>query len=119
MKYRYTARDDKLRSQKGTVDAANTKAAAAILKERKLIPVSITPIQPWMDLGRILARFSKISSLEVTNFTRQLSTMITAGLPITDGLNLLKLQASGNFSQVVESILEDVRGGVSLSNALA
>lgn len=119
MRFHYTARDDKRNIHRGIVDADQSKTAAAILKERKLLPIDIVAVQPWMDIGNSLAKFRKISPVEVTNFTRQLSTMITAGLPLTDGLNILKLQSSSSFSPVVKSIIDDIQGGVSLSDALA
>lgn len=119
MRYSYTARDAKGAIVKGVIDADRPKAAAAVLNGRKLLPISVTPLQPWMDIGNSLTRMRRVSAVEVTNFTRQLSTMITAGLPLTDGLNLLKLQSSPMFSPIVGSILDDVQGGVSLSDALA
>lgn len=119
MRFRYTARDNKGTLQKGTIDADKSRTAAAVLKERQLLAVSIEPVQRWLDLGAGLAKFRRVSTTEVANFTRQLSTMITAGLPLTDGLNLLKLQSSVTFSPVVGSILDNVQGGESLSDALA
>lgn len=119
MKYRFTARDEKRAVHSGVIDAEGTKSVAAVLKERKLTPINIVPIQAWMDIGVSFSKLRKVGSVEVSNFTRQLATMITAGLPITDGLNLLKLQSSPMFSPIVGAILDDVQGGVSLSEALS
>ncbi len=118
MKFRYTARDEKRLVRSGVIEADTAKIVVATLQERKLTPVAISPVQSWQDLGSSFYRWRKVSDVEVTNFTRQLATMITAGLPITDGLNLLRLQSSSAFSPVVAAILANVQGGVSLSDSL-
>jgi len=52
------------------------------------------------------------------NFTRQLSTMITAGLPLTDALSILETQASPVMRKIVAEILTSVQGGGSLADAM-
>jgi len=54
----------------------------------------------------------------MANFTRQLATMLTAGLPLTDALNLLKVQSSAGLAAVTSQILNDVQSGVALSTAM-
>ncbi len=119
MKYRYSARDDKRILHSGVIEAETSKLVVSVLQERKLIPIKIIPLQGLQDLGSSLNYFRKVSSIEVANFTRQLATMMTAGLPITDGLNLLELQSSPAFSPIVGAILDDVQAGVSLSESLS
>ncbi|KKT87521.1 MAG: hypothetical protein UW89_C0025G0004 [Parcubacteria group bacterium GW2011_GWB1_45_10] len=54
----------------------------------------------------------------ISTFTRQLSTMVNAGLPITDSLAILRQQSKSSFQPVITQILADVEGGESLSGAL-
>lgn len=118
MKYTYKGVNDTGQHINGELEAADPRVAAAVLREQKLTPISVSPKNEMLDIVAITGKFGGISSSEVTNFTRQLSTMITAGLPLTDALNLLKLQSGPKFSVVVNGILSDVQGGVSLSEAL-
>jgi type IV pilus assembly protein PilC len=56
---------------------------------------------------------------EVVLFTRQLSTMIGAGIPLLESLEILREQAeSKQFSMLLETVIADVRGGQDLSTAL-
>jgi type IV pilus assembly protein PilC len=119
MKYKYRGVNDIGKITNGEVEAADARVAAAMVKELKLTPIKIEPKNSMLDFKDIMGKLGGVSNLEVTNFTRQLSTMITAGLPITDALNLLKLQSSAKFSVVVSAIMQDVQGGVSLSESLA
>lgn len=112
MKFKYEARDGKGVLSKGTMEKINEGGVAAELREKKLIPIKISAYKAPLQFGGV-------SNADVTNFTRQLSTMITAGLPINDALNLLRMQASPTFIPVVSSIMADVSSGVGLSDAMA
>jgi type IV pilus assembly protein PilC len=64
--------------------------------------------------------FSRVGINDVVNFTRQLATMIGAGLVITDALTILKSQAENpNMAVVIDSLQKEIEGGTSLSAALA
>jgi len=90
-------------------------APAGMAREKKLTVISVSK-EPkglnWPEWGRV-------NPSEVTNFTRQLATMINAGLPITDALNLLQLQSGPRMSGAVGQIMADVQSGVSLSEAMS
>lgn len=118
MKFKYTARDSNGKPVKGTVEANSPEAAARQIADQKMVPVGIQKIGEGFSLSALGAMTGRVSSNELTNFTRQLSTMITAGLPLTDALNLLKTQSGAALSKVVGSIMEDVQGGISLSTAM-
>ena len=56
---------------------------------------------------------------EIVIFTRQLSTMIGAGIPLLECLEILQEQAeSRQFSMLLDQVIEDVRGGQDLSSAI-
>lgn len=63
--------------------------------------------------------FSKIGLTQLVGFTRQLATMINAGLPLVEALTLIKEQTQGRLADLVSGILDEIEGGGSLSRALA
>lgn len=119
MKFAYTAKSADGKIARGYVEASDARGAAGAMREQKLVPMRITVVKDFGLTGDILARFSRVSSNDVTNFTRQLATMITAGLPLTDALQLLKTQSSPAFAVVAGGLLLDVQAGVPLSGGMA
>jgi len=101
----------------GEVESSDLKNAARLLKQKKLFVISLVP-----QKGNLFSIFSsiknKISSKDVTAYTRQLATMINAGLPITEALLILRNQSKGGMQKVASQILADVEGGESLSGAV-
>jgi len=60
----------------------------------------------------------RVSSNDVVNFTRQLATMITAGLPLTDALSILEIQSRPALVKVVGEVSREIEGGGNLADAL-
>lgn len=117
-KFEYTARNPEGETKKGLVEAADEKQAARILQERGLLITSLRS-KPKNFLNELKETFfGRIKSGDKVNFTRQLSTMITAGLPITEALRILEVQASTAMGRVVGEILREVEGGKSLAESL-
>jgi len=115
--FSYRAKNLAGQSVKGQVEARDAAAAASLLRRQKLIIVSIQPVRK-SPLVSILAVLRRVRLDDVVLFTRQLSTMAAAGLPITDALRILELQARPAMSAVVSQVLTDVEGGGSLSQSL-
>ena len=92
--------------------------AAEALKRDQLFPINFSEIKPFVDFSAIFEIWGKVKYNDLANFTRQLSTMITAGLPLTDALNLLKAQSPPGLSGVVGALLTDIQGGLSLSSSM-
>jgi len=62
----------------------------------------------------------RIGSLEFLAFNQQFATLLKAGIPVLQSLELLqRTQSSAYFREVLARVLEDVRSGVSLSDAFA
>ena len=99
--------------------AMSTDVVASI-RESGMIPLEVGPIEESVIVSSIRKLFGKISQKQVATFTRQLSTMITAGLPLTDALQLLKSQTGERtmMTELVEEALNSVRGGRTLGTAL-
>ena len=116
-RFNYKAKDKDGRLVIGEVEAGNANDAARLVKGKGLYVISITPkIDSPLAL---LSRFrERITPREVATFTRQLSTMINAGLPITEGLLVLRSQSKGAMQKVVAQILADVESGESFSTSL-
>lgn len=117
-KYIYKAIDNAGLRKTGQIEAADPKRASQILREHGFSIISISPKQEF-KLPINLNRFQGISETDLVNFTRQLSTMVTAGLPLTDALNILQSQSKGPLGKVLEEVIRDIEGGSSLASAFA
>lgn len=117
-KFTFKAKDKNGVSVSGEVEAVNAESAAKLVRQKGLVVINISPAREGISSIIKKIRY-RVTSKDVTNFTRQLSTMITAGLPITQSLSILRLQSSTSLQPVVTQILADVEGGISLSAALS
>lgn len=102
----------------GEVEASSQQVAAKLVRQRGLTVISITPARESI-LGVFQKLRDRITVADVSTFTRQLATMVNAGLPITEALLILRQQTKGAMQKVVAQILTDVEGGESLSIAMA
>lgn len=119
MRFSYSAKNKQGVTVNGAIDGTDTKSVVKALQERQLVPMHLSKTDSGFNINGLISKFSSASTVEIANFTRQLSTMITAGLPITDALNLLKIQASPALAESMNAILVDVQSGVSLSEAMS
>lgn len=101
----------------GEVEASSDKHAAKLVRGKGLIVISIK-IKREISLNVLKALKERITTADIATFTRQLATMVNAGLPITEALLILRAQAKGSMQKMVAQILADVEGGESLSAAL-
>lgn len=113
----YTAKNLTGNTVQGNVDARSKEVAVLLLKNQGLYVVGIeekraSPIEFIMN-------FRGIPQSDLVTFTRQFSTMISAGLPIARALEVLANQSNNkNLRKVVYDILRSIEGGASLSIAL-
>ena len=70
------------------------------------------------SLGNFALR-RRTKSKHITQFTRQFSTLLEAGLPVVRSLGILQRNFSGEFSAALSSVKEDVESGSNLSESLA
>ncbi len=117
-RFNYKAKDSAGKVVTGEVEAADMSSAAKLIKGKGFFVISLTPkIDNPLSLLRRMRE--KITGADVATFTRQLSTMINAGLPITEGLLILRSQSKKSMQRVVAQLLADVEAGDSFSNALS
>ena len=118
LRYRYKSKDGAGVSVSGEVEALNVQQAAKLIRQKGLYPTSIAPLRdsPFAFITKIRSR---ISHSDITVFTRQLATMINAGLPLTEALLILRTQAKPALQKIVAQILADVEAGQSLSSSMS
>ncbi|MCZ6574522.1 MAG: type II secretion system F family protein [Planctomycetota bacterium] len=124
--FKYSARDGQGRSVSGSLSAKSQADAVAELRKRNLIVLDVR--EGFMSArgvkgGGFLASLTKaragVRTDELVLFTRQLSTMISAGVPLLESLEVLMEQAeSAGFRVVLDTVIESVRSGTDLSTAL-
>ncbi|PKN67976.1 MAG: pilus assembly protein PilC [Deltaproteobacteria bacterium HGW-Deltaproteobacteria-10] len=104
--------------KKGEMDAVDEITVRGMLRRQgyKSIEVKSKP----KDISEYLPFLkAKINEKNVVVFCRVFSTMINAGLPLIQCLDLLAQQEQNkNFAKIIRSIKEDIEGGTSLTNAL-
>lgn len=119
LKYDYTARDTSTNKIiHSTVQAESERAAAKLLMAQGIVPLSIIE---QTNKKNLFSQFSnRVTSKDRIVFTRQLATLINAGLPITQSLSTLSAQTSNKkLLSIIEDILTSIQGGNSLSSAFA
>lgn len=102
-------------------EAPSESALILSLQEEGLLPIRIAAAGSgglaFLRFGR---RGAKISHKQVTLFTRELLTLLEAGLPLDRALNILLELTAGEaeFNAMIGKILEKIKGGAQLSDAL-
>ena len=104
--------------QKGEMEAINEAAVKATLRGQK-IQVTKVKAKPKDLLGNISFLQPKVKGKELSVFTRQFATMIDAGLPLIQGLDVLGAQEPNpTLKKAIARIKGDVESGSTLSNAM-
>jgi type II secretory pathway component PulF len=99
---------------KAAVQADNEQAAAKLIKAQGLTPISIE-----LDKARGIRRLSRIKTKDKVLFSRQLSTLINAGLPLVQSLRSVGAQTTNKaFKVVINEVIADVEAGTAFSAAL-
>jgi type IV pilus assembly protein PilC len=104
---------------KAEVQAESEQAAAKLLITQSLVPITIE-VKTDGKLSSKIGFLNRVSTKDRVIFTRQLATLINAGLPLTQSLRTGQRQLSNEtLKAIVTGIINDVEGGSSLSNAFA
>lgn len=113
--FAYVARTRDGKKKAGTLVAENRQALLRSLQSQGL-----TPDQIRESGGKAAARRGpRVKATEILVFTRQLSTIVNAGLPLLQGLDILAEQTEdARFANVLQEIGSSVEGGESFSEAL-
>lgn len=113
----YTARDTSTNKViKSTVQAESERAAAKLLMTQGIVPLDIVEQSKRQN---IIAKFTnRVTAKDRIIFTRQLATLINAGLPLAQSLRTLTEQTTNKrLVSVINDIITTVEGGGTLSTA--
>lgn len=117
-KFNYQARDSATNKiVKATVQADSENSAAKLLIAQGFTPLSITEID---ESGGLSFLRNRISTKDRIVFTRQLATLIGAGLPLSQSLHtILEQTENKRLQSVTEDIVASVEGGKSLHESFS
>lgn len=119
--YNYVATsDDSGKTVKGSLDALNEAGVMEALKKQHLRPLSVTPAKKSsLSLGQMFGK-NKVKSDDLVVFTRQLSAMVSAGVPLIRSLSSLEAHSeSPALRAILSTVIKEVEGGTPLGDALA
>ena len=143
--YQYEALDASGKPQKGVVDASSSDDAIQQIRGQGFFPTSVREQKVKggdVDTGgkkgkkkkaprgkkkkgkkgeiNISLNIGPVKKKKITQFTRQLSTLQDAGLPLLRSLQILESQQKpGRFKNIISDIVEDVEAGSTLSDSMA
>jgi type IV pilus assembly protein PilC len=103
--------------KKGEFDGADEAATRIYLRQQNIIPTKI--VSKGKEIKFSLPFGKKVNQRSIAIFTRQLATMIDAGLPLVQSLEILSSQQEHKlFKNIIREIREDVEGGSTFAGAL-
>jgi len=118
----YRAADQQGKTIDGVMDAADARAVVERLQRDAYFPIRVA-LQGGaggLALGVRSLRQRRVTNRDVVELTQQLATLVDAGLPLDRGLVILEeMTTHPRVREIVADILRSVRGGSSLSDALA
>ncbi|MDB5919465.1 MAG: gspF [Massilia sp.] len=121
--FRYEAVDAGGATRKGVVNADNPRSARADLRSQGLTPLAVDAIAAQLDAAGVAKSRGfgeRLSTVELALFTRQLASLLEAGLPLEQAFTALLEQAERPYVRdLVASIRSEVMGGASFSDALS
>src|SRR5258708_24984497 len=143
-KFNYVAMDAHGKETKGTLEVATQNEALGRIKEMNLFPTKVVEIDKVKEKGktdkaaiakpkgkgkkgggmniqiRIPGLSGKVKSKVLTTFTRQLATLVDAGLPLLRGLRVLeKQERNPTLKSIISDLALSIEGGSTFSEALA
>ncbi|MDO9565334.1 MAG: type II secretion system F family protein [Candidatus Desulfaltia sp.] len=116
--YLWKGKDSKRRVRKGEMEALSKETVRANLTKIKIVPTKIKE-KPKDIFENIAFMQPKVVHADIILFCRQFSTMIDAGLPIIQCLDILYSQQNNKtFKKMLKEIKDDVEGGDTFADAL-
>ncbi len=103
-------------AQSGTMEAANEAVVRSQLRHQRIIPSKISKVR---EKKPITIFKPKVKAKNLAIFTRQLATMVDAGLPLVQSLDILADQEENpTLKETLTSVKDDVEGGLTFAAAL-
>jgi type IV pilus assembly protein PilC len=118
LKFRYKARDSVGQTVKSVIDAENEQEAAKLIRKEGLTPIDIKAESNAS--GGLRNLLNRVKAKDKVLFSRQLSTLINAGLPLVQSLRSVADQTTNKrLKAVIEEVITGVEGGAAFSAVLA
>lgn len=118
--FRYKARTKQGEIQSGVIEAGSREAALEILRQLRLVIVSLEASERAALLKKLLFFRRRVRPKQLVFLVRQLTVLFAAGVPLVEALRTLHEEAeTPALKETLFEIAEDVNGGMPLSNALA
>lgn len=122
-RFRYVAKDSRGGTLRALDEAASARALAGTLRRRGLVVVSIEEAggtSKTADRTTVRARKrGRVTTAETADFFRQMATLIDAGIPLAQTLDILvDREENGYFKSILEDIKAEVEAGVTFSGSL-
>ena len=115
--YEYTARNPKGEIVRNKVDAASRDDVLKLLRKDRLQVVRVEEAKGGAKGGGMFAK--GVTTRDIVIFTRQFATMINAGLPLVQALDILAQQTENKtLAGVTKAVVYDVESGLTLADAL-
>jgi type IV pilus assembly protein PilC len=117
-KYAWEGRVPQGGFRKGELEGPNETAIRAYLRQQQIIPTKITVLGKELKITLPFLK-KKVKKKSLAIFTRQLATMIDAGLPLVQSLEILAQQEESEiFQEIIKAIKNEVESGATLAAAL-
>lgn len=119
-KFSYIATNETGKSTQGIIESTDKDAAFEMLHKQNLRPISVQPAKKSTGLGAITIGRNKVKSKDLVIFTRQLSTLVNAGVPLVRSISTLQTQTESDaLKKQLGNVVKKVEAGGSLGDALA
>jgi type IV pilus assembly protein PilC len=120
MKFLYTAKTQKGEVQTGLIEAGSREGALSTLQGFGLVVLQVREEKEQPLLEKLLAGFRRASTRDLSIFTRQLATLLSAQIPLIDALRTMFQQTENpNLKEAIFDTLSDIEAGASLSQAFS
>ncbi|TDT69800.1 type IV pilus assembly protein PilC [Hypnocyclicus thermotrophus] len=120
MRYSYQGIDKKGKKYRGEREANSISELRKKLKKEGINLVKAVPIKKGGKKRKKNSIFSTIKRKEIVLFTRQLATMLDAGIPLLRTISILTEQNENiKFKEILEGVVRDLNSGVDLSTSIA
>lgn len=114
----YKAKDSHGADHIGNIESADSSSAATILRKKGLIVISLKS-KDGAKNKFLNAFFNRVSFTELVIITRQLATMVSSGLVLSDAIDILEEQQTNKvLRKTLGEVSQDVKGGLTLAQAL-
>ncbi len=119
LSYRYTARDPSTGQYiKAEVQAADEQSASKLIRQEGFVPIDIKLAEK--NASGLRSHFNHVRTKDKVLFSRQLSTLINAGLPLVQSLRTVNEQTSSKPLKIIISrVIADVEAGSTLASSMA